>query len=98
MDSVDSGWVRPAPKRDRRLPSLRGLFSEVVALGVVELVVGGFLRKDWRAGGSCGCVVSGVASATLEEEATLSDAAAGLRRRGGRGSDAAPTPFSLGML
>ena len=51
VDPEGSGWVSPAPKRDRRLPSFRGLFSvpwEVVALGAVGSAVdgsGGFLRR-----------------------------------------------------
>jgi hypothetical protein len=96
---VGSGWVSPAPKRDRRLPCL---FWEVVAaLGSVVVVVvalGGFLRRVWKARGSCGRVL--VSSATLEDEAALlSEVAAGFRRRGRGGSDVAlwltPTPLSL---
>jgi hypothetical protein len=98
VDSVGSGWVSPAPKRDRRVLSFRGLFWEVVGLGsvVVEFVVvlGGFLRRDWEARGGCRRVVS--FAATPEVETALLEVA-GFRRRGGRGWDVELwlTPLSL---
>ena len=85
VDSVGSGWVSPAPKRDRRALSFRGLFWEVVALESVVPVVaalGGFLRRVCEAEGGCRRIVS---LATLEEETALLEVAAGFRRRGGRG-------------
>ena len=78
VGSVGSGWVRPAPKRDRRVPPcFRGLFWEVEALGsvvavvVVALALGGFLRRVWEAGGGCRRVEL-LSFGTLEEETALS--------------------------